>query len=152
VLTNCGGGSTNCEVQALSDMGATTLGDCSSLDASSTGIFYVTGSCSLPAQVGSPNNSAIVVVDSNVTVGSNSLFYGMLFVRSTTSPAQNATLTGHGNPKIFGSLVVEGNVNLTGNLDLIYSDTGAASPGDAPSESTRFARVPGSWFDNMKGS
>jgi len=152
VLTNCGAGTTNCEVAALSDMGATTLADCSTLDANSTGIFYVTGSCNLPSQVGSPTNSAIVVVDSNVTVGSNVTYYGMLFVRSTTSPAQTATLSGHGNPKIFGSLVVEGNVNLTGNLDLIYSDTGAQNPGDAPPESTRFARVPGTWFDSMRGS
>jgi len=149
VLQNCGGGSTDCEIQALSDMGAVTVATCDILDSTSTGIFYVTGSCSLPSQVGSPTNSAIVVVNDTVTVGSNSLFYGMLFVRSENNTGQ---LTGHGNPKIFGSLVVEGTVNLTGNLDLIYSDTGAANPGDAPSEGTRFARVPGSWFDSMKGS
>jgi type II secretory pathway pseudopilin PulG len=152
VLNNCGGGSTNCEVAALSDMGATTIASCASLNSASTGIFYVTGTCNLPSQVGSPTNSAIVVVDDSVTVGSNSLFYGMLFVRSTTSPNPTAELTGHGNPKIFGSLVVEGEVTLTGNLDLIYSDTGAANPGDAPPESTRFARVPGTWFDSMRGN
>jgi Tfp pilus assembly protein PilX len=153
VLNNCGGGgTTNCEVQALTDMGATVVANCNGLNSSSAGIYYVTGSCSLPGQVGSPTNDAIVVVDSTVTVGSNALFYGMLFVRSTTSPAQTASLTGHGNPKIFGSLVVEGNVNLTGNLDLIYSDTGSQDPGDAPSENTRFARVPGTWFDSMRGS
>jgi hypothetical protein len=140
-------------VQALADMGAQTIATCASLDANSSGIYYVTGSCSLPGQVGSPTNSAIVVVNDSVTVGSNALFYGMLFVRALPANGLNsASLTGHGNPKIFGSLVVEGNVNLTGNLDLIYSDTGAANPGDAPSESTRFARVPGTWFDSMKGS
>lgn len=152
VLNNCGSGSTNCEVAALATMGAQTIANCSSLNSASSGIYYVTGTCSLPSQVGSPTNSAIVVVDDSVTVGSNAVFYGMLFVRSTTSPTQTASLTGHGNPKIFGSLVVEGSVNLSGNLDLIYSDTGAASPGDAPSETTRFARVPGSWFDSRSGS
>lgn len=132
----------------LDGLGANVIADCSSLNSSSNGLYRVTGSCSLPSQVGSATNSVVLLVNNSVTVGSNTVFFGMLFVRSVTN---TATLTGNGNPKIFGSLVVEGTVNLNGNLDLIYVDTSAGLPGDPLPDNTRFARLAGSWLDNAKG-
>lgn len=139
------GSVTDCAVAALEEMGAEPIATCADLDSDSDGLYYVLGACSLPTQVGSPDNNAIVVVNNAATVTSNSLFYGMLFIRSYNN---SATFSGAGTPQIFGALVVEGDVNVSGNLTIVYTDTGAKQPGDPLPESTRFGRLSGSWFDN----
>ena len=141
------GSSTDCAVAALESMNAQVLATCGGLSAASEGLYYITGACDLPAAVGSPTKNVIVVANSPVTVGGNSVFFGMLFIHSANN---TATFTGNGNPKIFGAVVVEGNVNITGGIDIIYTDMGTKSPGDPLPESTKFGRLSGSWFDNRQ--
>lgn len=150
VLTNCGSsGTQNCAEYALiEEFNAQQVTDCSGLGATSSGIYYVTGSCSLPAQVGSPTSPVIVVVNNTMTVPSNSVFYGMLFVRSNNN---SATASGSGSPKIFGSLVVEGNVGINGTVTLVYDDTAASSNPNRLPAGVRFGKVSGSWLDNRVG-
>lgn len=142
--------STNCAVAALDDLGALSIASCGDLSSASTGIYYVRGGCNLPTQVGSPTNTAIVVVNSeNVEVKfNNTIFYGMLFVRSDND---TALLKGAGNSKIFGSLVVQGKVDIGGGIDIVYRDTAATSNPNVIPQSAKFGLVPGSWLDNRSG-
>jgi hypothetical protein len=139
------GSSPDCAVAALEAMNAQVLATCAGLSAASEGLYYITGACSLPDFVGSATKNVIVVANSPVTVNGNSKFFGMLFVRS---PNNTATFSGTGNPKFFGAVVVEGNVSITGGIDIVYTDMGTKSPGDPLPDSTKFGRLSGSWFDN----
>lgn len=73
----------------------------------------------------------------------------MIFVRSEEN---SVDLKGSSNGKIFGSVVAEGSIaHMTGTVDIVYMDTSAGNPDDPLPDTTRFARLPGSWLDNTKG-
>lgn len=130
-----------------------TCAELNNLGIDADGLYYVSDSsateCTLRDQIGAPENDVIVVVDDVVKVN-NLLLYGMLFVRSDDNTAQ---MTGNGNAQIFGSAVVQGNVNLAGGIDLIYYDWGSEgnSPDDPPPPARYFGRVGGSWLDDDDG-
>lgn len=153
VNTNCGSsGTQNCAAATLiDDFNATVLADCSSLNTASTGIFYVTGNCDL-GNIGSANNSVVLVVDGTIRINGNVDFFGMLFARSNSPEANVDRVTGNGNVKIVGSLVVEGNVKTTGSIDLIYDNTSVgANPNGPIPPGVRFGKVSGSWLDSQVG-
>jgi hypothetical protein len=156
--TNCGdNGTTNCAIRALTEadeLGATsvTCAELVALAASAEGMYYVTDSsdgneCSLPSQVGSPDAPAIVVLNETARLN-NTIFFGMLFVRSNDL---TANLRGNGQAEVYGSVVVQGSTDITGGLRLVYDDTSANGPGDRLPESTRLGRVSGSWLDSTRG-
>lgn len=148
VLMNCPNslGNSNCAVYAVVDQfGATPLADCSSLDTNSSGIFYITGDCTL-GDVGSKNSSVVVVVDGSIRVGG--VVFGLVFARSDNNNNSQA-ITGNG--KIFGSLVVEGNVAVGGNLDIVADETSASGKTTKLPRSAKFGRLPGSWLDARSG-
>lgn len=153
VNANCGvSGTQNCAAYALlEEFGATQLANCSTLNTASTGIFYVTGDCDV-GNFGSPTNSVIVVVDGAVSINGNVNVYGMIFARSNNAANTADRVSGSGNVKIFGSLLVEGAVNLTGQPHLIYQDVSATSGSFGPiPRNVRFGKVSGSWLDNRVG-
>jgi hypothetical protein len=160
-LSNCGTAtppSQNCADFAMrNDLGATVIeGDCAAdqFDASSYGLYYVTGNCVMSGvTIGSKNAPAIIVVFGNAAL-KNSTLFGMLFVHSNNIAIQNAS-SGYRfdmqNATVFGALVVEGNTTLTGNSILVYDDTSLnVDPNKLPAKA-RFARVAGSWFDRQRG-
>jgi hypothetical protein len=154
VNTNCGDGTENCAMVALRDtFGATIVSNCNGFNATSNGIYYVTGTCDFPnnTQVGSSSSPAIVVVNGDagdVNIGGNLDFFGMLFVRSNN---KSARVTSNGNPEFYGAIVVEGAVSMTGGLRLVYDNTSAQSLDGGLPPNTRFAKLPGSWLDSQSG-
>lgn len=165
VVTGCGGTlsladtATCADVAVLKDtLAATVIPNCDSLGTTSSGLYYVTGQCELPTQVGTPTESVIVVVDGDVQdstkgvhIGGNSIFYGMFFVRSRytmENPSNVVKITGNGGAQFYGALVVEGSVDLSGKLRIVYENATTDAPGKPLPASTRFARVPGSWLDS----
>jgi hypothetical protein len=136
------------EIQALEDLGAEFISDCDSLDADSEGLYYVEGACELKVDVGSPNNQVVVVADGDIAVNGNFNLFGMLFARDAGS---GASFKGNGNVKVFGSVVVEGDVDINGGLDIIYVESTGGQPGGKLKSSTTFARLPGSWLDSQSG-
>lgn len=147
-LENCGAGSQNCVDYVMrEEFSATVVADCSGLDANSSGIIYVTGPCTdLPGTVGSAESPVIVVINQGSTEMhlNNGVFYGMLFLHSDD---QSASLRGNGTVKVFGAVVVEGDVDFQGNLTIVYDDTSAASDTNKLPDSAKFGLVPGSWLD-----
>ena len=154
VNTNCGNGSENCALVALRDtFGAQIVANCNGFNATSSGIYYVTGACDFPnnTQIGSSTSPAIVVVNGDagdVNVGGNLTFFGMLFIRSDDKTAQ---MTGNGSPEIYGAIVVEGQVSMTGSMRIVYDNSSAASLDNGLAPNTRFAKLPGSWLDSASG-
>jgi hypothetical protein len=158
--TNCGSGappSQNCADFALrNDLGATVLeGDCPSnyFDASSYGLYYVTGNCTLDTVTVGSRNAPVIIVVFGEAVLKNSVLFGMLFVHSNNIAIENAS-SGYRmdmqGATIFGSLVVEGDISITGNSVIVYDNTSLnVDPYKLPSKA-RFARVPGSWLDRQQ--
>jgi hypothetical protein len=155
---NCGDtGDQNCAIWYLTEadqLGAEsiTCADLNALGANANGLYYINDSsaadqCDLPTQVGTPEEPAIVVVNERARLN-NTLFYGMLFVRSDNN---SAYLRGNGQAEVYGSVVVQGSTDITGGLRLVYWETAANGPGDQLPESTRLGRVSGSWLDNARG-
>jgi len=131
------------------DLGAETVADCSGLDASSTGLIYVSGACDLPnTTIGSPDAPVVIVTSGDVTLGGTTTIFGMLFIRDAGA---GASFTGHGNATVFGSVVAEGEVNITGGLSIVYVEASSGTPGKKLPKTTRFARLPGSWLDSSSG-
>lgn len=156
-LTNCGpSGSQNCAIYYLTapdELNAqqVTCAGLSALGSSASGLYYVTDSsaaseCSLPAQVGTPEAPALVVVNDKAQLNST-LLYGMLFVRSNNN---TATLRATGHAQIYGSVVVEGSTNIAGSFTIVYSNAQTSKPGKKLPETTRFGLLPGSWLDGAK--
>jgi hypothetical protein len=148
-LTTCGDGSQNCfDYVMREEFDPTIMGDCSGLSESSSGIIYVTGPCtSLPNKVGSVDNPVILVINQGSTemnLGAQVLLYGLLFLHSDN---QTASLKGVGNAQVFGSVVVEGDVDFKGSLTIVYDDTSVSSDTHKLPQSAKFGRVPGSWLD-----
>jgi hypothetical protein len=148
------GGGGDCELAALSDMNFAVLPDCSTLDSTSSGLFYITGTCNPPHNgnptvIGDPSHPVILVVNDTFSFGHVDDFFGMVFVRNEEN---NADVSGNGAGKLFGSIVVEGTVqHMNGTMDLVYMDTSAGNPDDPLPDTTRFARLPNSWLDNATG-
>lgn len=147
----------NCAINYLSspdELGAqlVTCAQLNALGASATGLYYVTDSsalsqCSLPAQLGTPDAPALVVVNENCRMV-NTLLYGMLFVRSDNN---SANLVGAGHAQVFGSVVVQGTVGLmAGGFTIVFVNTNLSKLGGKLPETTRFGRLPGSWLDGAK--
>jgi hypothetical protein len=140
-----------------------TQAKCAALGTASEGVYYVPSNSNVVCDVssinsiGSPTNSVILVVNEELSVHGNFVFYGMLYVRDSNvatpscgSSSAPACLKGTGG-KFFGSVVVDGNVDLAGNPHIIYVDTSGGGPNDPLPERTRFARLSGSWFDDRRG-
>jgi hypothetical protein len=145
----------NCAINALEgDLAAQfiTCAQLNSLAGAATGLYYITDSsagteCSLPTRVGSVDSPAIVVMNDAARLN-NTVFYGMLFVRSDSN---NAFVHGAGSSTIVGSLVTEGSIDMAGSFTLIYDDTSVSNtPNDLP-KSAKFGRLPGSWLDSRSG-
>lgn len=150
VNQNCGP-STNqdCAVYyLLNDLSATPV-TCAALNAlgtNATGIYYVSATCSITSVLGSATQPVIVVLEQGADVKAN--IYGMLFVRSKNNTADVQI---SGNNKIFGSMIIEGDIKVTGTIDIVYDNTGINSDPNTFPKSAKFARVPGSWLDATKG-
>lgn len=131
---------------------ATQLTDCSTLSAATTGIVWVTGSCSIPngAAVGGPN-LILVVQGGDVTLNANSTFTGLLF--SFDPSGNTGTIKANGGATFNGSMLSNNNVtmgiNINGTFNMIYQQIGANGSGGA-SPFKLLARIPGSWADYLQ--
>jgi hypothetical protein len=146
---DCNGG--DCAIfHLIENLGADdSLSNCDGLNETSSGLYYISGPCNgMPPQVGSPGSPVVVVVEEEVTLNGQTNFYGLLFIRSKD---QSASMKGAGGAKIFGSLVVEGDIDLSGSLHIVYDNTAISSDPNILPSNVKFARVPGSWLDATEG-
>lgn len=158
--TTCSkGAGVNCFDYAVrNDLGldpANILGNCNTLDGSSSGLYYITGPCSITGTVGSATSPAILIVTGDGSFGPNAKFFGMLFIHRDNIAAElsdgpHYTLDMNGGT-VFGSIVVEGDISVAGNPVVIYDDTLIDNDPNKFPPSAVFARVAGSWLDSSTG-
>jgi hypothetical protein len=100
------------------------LDDCTILDATSSGIFWITGSgCTLNGStLGSPGNPVIIISAAEETriTGSVTIF-GILYVFDEEFSA--AEFTGSGTASIYGALIVDASMDkFTGTVNVVYAE------------------------------
>lgn len=124
---------------------ATVLDDCSSLDASSSGMYWISGSsCSLNnVTLGSPENPIMLISaaeDTNI-VGSLEM-YGLFYIFDGETSI--ADISGAGGATIYGALVIDATIDkFTGSFDVVYSEGVLA----ALSGLNSFGAINGGWRD-----
>lgn len=150
-LVDCGeSGTQNCFDYAMrEEFDATVVASCADLNATSSGIIYVPSGCtSIPNNIGTAGSPVIAVLDQSggtiMDLNSDAIVYGLLFLHSDD---QTARVVGNGDIKIFGALVVEGEVEISGNITVVYDDTSVSGDTHKLPASARFGRVSGSWLD-----
>ncbi len=157
--TTCSKGGNCFDYAMMNDVGldASThkLSSCGSLDANSSGLYYITGDCSISGTIGSATAPVILVVTGDGNIGSNAILYGMLFIHRDNIDAEkndgnHYTLSMNGGT-VFGSIVVEGDIKVAGNPVVVYDDTSMNNDPNTFPTSATFARVPGSWLDSRNG-
>ena len=141
----------NCENQFLLDVDAQIIADCSSLDASSTGLYWVQGNCELDSRVGTPSFPVAIIVDKCLSIKGNTEFFGLMYTRGGQAGGcanPDETLTGLGGGQIYGAIVAHGGVKIRGSMQMIYNQTVLNNLGNSP-DFQRFGFLPGSWSDSV---
>ncbi len=122
---------------------STVLPNCTSLIGTSSGLFWITGNCSIGDNIGSATAPAIIVVDGgDVTMNGNNDFYGLIYLRSGLV---GGTVNLVGNPVLYGGLAAQIAPTFTGGGSYTsrYMDF-STIPGN---NTGGFAKVPGGWLD-----
>ncbi len=118
---------------------STVLANCDALTSASSGLFWVTGNCSVGNSIGSAAAPAIIVVEGEFKMNSNDNLYGLVYAKGAT-----ATVSLTGTPTLWGGLVSEKNINLgSGNYTSRYLDLSKIHGNNTGG----FAKVPGGWLD-----
>lgn len=128
---------------------ATVLADCSTLNANSSGLIWVTGSCNLPNNdVGSVVDPVLLVVEGDIQANGNDNFYGLIYLFKYPAPASMPTILFNGNYHVHGGIFVHNTLTLTlnGSFVLEYDKDVLANLKNSPS-GRALARISGSWTD-----
>lgn len=129
--------------------------DCTGLDANSTGVYWITGDCTIPsnATYGQPGKPLALIVESaDFRMNANSTFYGLVFA---FDPAGNAgSMTMNGGATFHGSLLsndtVSMGININGTFNLLWNkEVMDALTNEDNSFLKLMARIPGSWSDYL---
>lgn len=125
---------------------ATIVADCSSLNTSSSGLYWVTGNCTPPGDVGSFANPVTVIVEGNSKINSNNYFFGMLFAFST-NPAATLGLDLNGTPTFYGAIMTNANISLSNGNYKMRFDYNVLKNMSLNPAARGLVRLPGSWAD-----
>jgi len=125
---------------------ATLLADCSTLGTASRGLYWITGDCNPPGDIGSYKHPVLLVVEGETKVNSNNYLFGMIFA-FTVDPTATLEVDLNGTPTIYGAILSNGNVTLSnGNYKLRF-DTKVLTNIQKDAGSSGYGRVVGSWAD-----
>ena len=123
---------------------------CSSLGPTSAGLYWDDVACVLPnGNIGTPNNPVFIVADCSFDTGGNTVVYGVVFIRKT-STCSVVDYKSSGKFIIYGSFVSDGSLDLKGTPKFIYNEKVLQALGSSPAF-RRFGVVPGSWTDVIRG-
>jgi len=103
---------------------ATVLSDCSSLDANSTGVFWISGdACHINTNtiIGSPESPIVLISAATLTkLNGGAVIYGVLYVFDGEDAG--ATLDSNGSNTIYGAVIVDATMgNYNGTFQVVYA-------------------------------
>jgi hypothetical protein len=165
-------GRTKTAVKATAQAEGRVLPNCDSLNAASTGLYWVTGGCDVAqnATIGSRTAPVILVFETSAEFRGGSDVWGMVvgadmertlvgtptgqapyyYDTDYTSPSPNTALL-HGTFTLHGALIVEGAIQQQGgggNYNLLYDPCVFAAMGSGTGFD-RYGPVAGSWNDDL---
>jgi hypothetical protein len=124
---------------------ATVLPDCTSLNASSSGVYWISGSdCRLNnATIGSPDNPVVLIsAASSTSIAGSFTLFGVLYIFDGEDV--DADFRGAGTASIYGALIVDAQMDsFTGTVNVVYA------PGvlQKASDLGGFGTISGGWRD-----
>lgn len=125
---------------------ATVIADCSGLNTASAGLYWVTGNCTIPGNVGSFANPVLLIVEGNISMNANNYVMGVMFAFST-NPAATLSVTLNGGPTLYGGIMTNANISLpVGTFKMRY-DANVIGNLKNNLSGRGLAKVPGSWAD-----
>jgi hypothetical protein len=135
----------------------TKFPDCSTLNAQSSGLYWVEN-CSLSKQIGTPENPVVLVIEGNIDGGTAGKIFGVIFgldsgnvdiaESSTAESARPKFLPGGGSFQVYGAIILEGNVKINAGVHLVASPKVIENFNKNPAN-MRYGVVPGSWTDRL---
>lgn len=124
------------------------LSNCSSLNSASTGMYWITGGCTISGTVGSASSAPIVFVNGHLTLADGAHFSGLLFLRGPSATKIIGPSSPAVRPTVLGAIVSEDKIIGTGNFNLVYDWDRIRTAGYSAGE---FTRQPGGWSDSLTG-
>lgn len=125
---------------------ATILADCSTLTTASSGLYWITGNCNPPGNIGSYAHPVLLVVEGTSKINSNNYMFGVLFAFST-NPAATLSVDLNGTPTLYGAILSNANVSLSnGNYKMRFDARVMVNLADDAS-GRGLGKVAGSWAD-----
>lgn len=104
---------------------AVEISDCDNLNSSSSGILWITDTgCTLNnTDVGTPTSPAVLISEVSVTMVGQVNIFGVLYIFDGENNDNGASLKGAGRASIYGSLIVDGEIDLfAGTVDVVYAE------------------------------
>jgi Tfp pilus assembly protein PilX len=102
---------------------ATVLPDCSSLDANSSGIYWISGAeCQLSGgPIGSPDDPIVIIsAAGETTINGNFTMFGVLYIFD--GEIATAEFKGTGTASVYGTLIVDALMDkFSGTIDVVYA-------------------------------
>nr|ART36071.1 B542 [uncultured bacterium] len=161
-------GRSKAAVKASAASAGNVIPDCSGLNASSTGLFWVTGDCNLSNNqvIGSRFAPAIVVFEQDASFQGTSHFWGLMvgadmersctggsgepyYVGGTCTSASPNTADIQGTFTLHGAMIVEGTVDGTGTYNAVYDPCVFAAIGEG-TDFDQYGPIAGSWNDSIR--
>ncbi|MGH8462449.1 MAG: PilX N-terminal domain-containing pilus assembly protein [Stenotrophobium sp.] len=146
---------TAASVATLQALGSVVT-DCSSLDANSSGLYWVSGNCTLSGTIGSAGSSTanptpvvIVTAGGNVTFAAGSTVNGVVYMygggTQTVTGASPSVCASTGScATLLGALLVDGNLNMSNSLNVVYNLSNIRAAGFLAGS---YAPLAGGWND-----
>lgn len=140
--------------RSIRDNKATALSDCYGLNTSSSGLYWISGNCTISSNidVGSAASPVLLVVDGYLEITSNQMVYGLVFYFPVTYDPSNSGpgATFSSNASVQGAVIAEGRIKeIASNFNVQFDKTiltalyeqfhSAGGMGVTP--------IPGSWAD-----
>lgn len=128
---------------------ATVLSDCSSLNTSSSGLYWITGSCSITNDVGSFANPVMIVVqDNDISVTGSGYIFGILFAFGSSGYSSTATSV-HlaGGTTLYGAIMANTKIDMGNGTYRMRFDSNVLSNIANNASGRSLSRIPGSWSD-----
>lgn len=123
--------------------------DCSALDKTDSGLFWVETACQIGSDAGTPHNPILLIGEGdNIEVRAGAKFFGVIYAFGPPDTGSNPDLTLNGGAQIYGAVVGDsaGSGKGTGNNVIIFDqavlDRVALSP-----DIQRVSPLPGTWTD-----
>jgi hypothetical protein len=125
---------------------ATVIANCDGLNTASSGLYWVTGDCTPPGDVGSFAAPVMVVVEGASKINANNYFFGILFAFST-NPAATMSMDLNGTPTLYGAIMTNANVTLSNGTYKMRFDANVLKNLALNPAGRGLAKIPGSWAD-----